>query len=280
MKITVTGNGRSGSWKIRGDQLGSALGARIVTHATVQDFAKDDVIIVVKRVPTQLLHEVQRSGKKWVFDALDFYPQPICSSWKRDEAIKWVKDHIAQYNPTAVVWPNRKMMEDCSDGRPSMVLYHHHRPGLQPRSVPERIARIAYEGAKPYLGKWEHALKFWCHHFGWEFVVNPTSLSEVDAVVAFRDSGYAGYAQVNWKSDVKLANAKGAGIPFIGFPEHGYMERQCGGEFWVTSQSELKTAFSAIQHCEVRKDIQTVMLENKYSIEQAAADLKEFIRGL
>lgn len=280
MNILFTGKGKAGSWKIRGEQLGAALGASIKPHASRQDIAQADLVVVVKRCPDEVLRELRQQRKKWVFDALDCYPQPQCGSWTRQQAVDWVQSEVARLSPTAVIWPNLQMLEDCSDGRPTRVLYHHFRPSLLPHQPKDRKLTIAYEGSEAYLDSWKSFLIKQCSERGWSFVVNPCSIADADAVVALRARQYAGYAQVSWKSNVKLANAQGAGVPFIGQPERGYLETASGAELFVETEKQLSDALDAIRPLEVRQSMSRIQFRKRYSLQQAADDLKEFIYGL
>lgn len=280
MRILFTGNGTAGSWKIRGEQLGAACAGSISSPASQQALADAEMVVVVKRCTDKLLRELHDQDKRWVFDALDFYPQPECTTWSKKYAIDWVRKEIDRLNPNAIIWPNQQMMLDCSDGRPERVLYHHHRSSLI-RNVPQdRPLVVAYEGSEKYLEHWNGFLQRECSKRGWTFVVNPSLLSNADVVVALRGPRFSGYAQFNWKSNVKLANAQGAGVPFIGQPEKGYLETTTGAELFVITEQDLSNALDKVSSLQVRERMSLVQLGNRYSVDQAARDLKEFLHGL
>ena len=52
MNLLVTGSGKSGSWQIRGVELGRAIGATVLANAI--DIGPFDVALVVKRSPVVL----------------------------------------------------------------------------------------------------------------------------------------------------------------------------------------------------------------------------------
>jgi hypothetical protein len=280
MKLLFTGKGKAGSWQIRGEQLGHAVGAVVSPQATVKEIAAADMIVVVKRCYDAMARELKRQCKRWVFDVVDFYPQPQCTNWSKDYAINWVKREIDHLNPTAVVWPNQKMMDDCSDGRPSKVLYHHHRPNLAQHVAQDGPLTVAYEGSASYLDGWEPTLRKLCAQRGWTFVINPPSLAVADIVVALRGPQFAGYAQVNWKSNVKLANAQGAGIPFISQAEEGYIETQSGAELFIENAEQLEKAFDVFDSLPMRLRCGEMMKQKSYPLYMAATDMKEFLYGL
>jgi hypothetical protein len=278
--MLFTGNGTAGSWKIRGEQLGGELGAMIQPHASFQHIVHSDLIVVVKRCPQKLLDALRQAKRKWIFDVVDFYPQPTAGAWSRDEAINWVRNQIKNMNPTAVLWPNRKMMEDCNDGRPAKVLYHHHRPGLPRHQVRQRVEKVAYEGSAKYLGRWQSDIEMACRARGWQFEVNPSCLSDADIVIAARDGIHNGYVQQHWKSNVKLANAQGAGVAFVAQKEDGYTETSAGEVGWFSSLSELQHQFDLLDSMTMRTMVHRGMLAKAYPVERAASDLLEFACGL
>lgn len=280
MNILFTGKGKAGSWVIRGEQLGAALGASVSPHASSQQIEAADVVIVVKRCPDAVLAELRRQKKRWVLDALDCYPQPQCGSWTPQQSVEWVQREVARLNPTAVIWPNRQMLIDCGDGRPSCVLYHHFRPSLQDHQPQDHKLTVAYEGSERYLDGWKPILVSQCAQRGWSFVSNPSTIAAADIVVALRASQYAGYAQVNWKSNVKLANAQGAGVPFVGQPEKGYLETASGAEIFIGTKKQLSDAFDAVSSLEVRQSMNRIQRRKRYSVHQAADDLRSFVYGL
>jgi hypothetical protein len=281
VKILVTGKGgETGSWKIRGDQLGTALGATVKPLATFADFKTCDLAVVVKRTPSCVLDGLLRSKKPWVFDAVDFYPQPEASHWTREEAIAWVRGQINQFRPTAVVWPCQRMMDDCGGNLPGMVLKHHHRPVMRVNPVRESVTRVGYDGDNRYLADWREELHLECLNRGWRFIVNPDHLADVDIAVAFRGGRWNGYVQQHWKSNVKLANAHASGTPFVGQRECGYVETSTGAEYWVANRSELKTAFDWLEPLESREEIHKRFVAEAYSVHAAASDLRRFLSEL
>lgn len=281
MKLMVTGKGgSSGSWAVRGQQLGEALGAAVKPMATIDELRGIDVAIVVKRTPEPLLRALRESGVRWVYDMVDCYPQPEAAAWGRGEAISWVQNRLRDLRPAAVIWPNGTMREDCDSGLPGMVLPHHCRPGIARNSIREQIKVVGYEGRPSYLAHWEPLLQAECTRRGWRFVVNPPALADVDIVVAFRGGAWDGYVPRHWKSAVKLANAHGSGTPFVGQRESGYAETATGAEYWADSARELATSFEWLESQTAREQVSDRFIEAAYSVEDAAADLRAFLETL
>ena len=271
MKILVTGKGgRSGSWRMRGQQLGAALGATVLPNST--DTGGYDVAVVVKRMPAI------RPACRWVWDVVDAYPQPESYGWTRDRAIAWMRGRLSELKPSAVIWPNRRMREDCDTGLPGLVLPHHHRVGIASNPVREHVRVVGYEGEPSYLGKWAGVLNDECRRRGWRFVVNPASVAELDIVVAFRESG--GYVSRHWKSGVKLANAHGSGTPFVGQAECGYTETASGAEYWAEDAASLRTALDWLTPQDNRQVVSERFRQKAFPVERAAQGLKAWLHAL
>lgn len=278
-RILVTGKGTAGSWKIRGEQLGHAIGATIIPKADRGDCANADIIICVKRLNHRFFDNVSKSGKPWIWDLVDFYPQPYCTSWNRAEAINWIRKQIQFYIPDGIIWPNQRMRDDCDIGIPSTVIYHHHRPGLQEELNPIRteVKAIGYEGAPDYLDDWIEPILRECQRRDWSFLINPPSITQLDAIIAVRGKAYNGYAQRSWKSNVKLANAQASGTPFICAREDSYLECSTGGELFVESPNDLRRVFDAVVPRGTRLNLSKALKIGSYSVADAASDLQDFI---
>lgn len=280
MNILVTGRGTSGSWEVRGKQLGGAIGARVKPTATEADVQWADIVVVVKRPVHNFMPILAESGKPWVWDVVDFYPQPQCTKWNRNQAIKWVWKQVKAYRPTGVIWPNRQMAEDCSRNENDIVLYHHHWPGIQINPIREKVSVVGYEGSIKYLGKWEKELRRQCDVRGWNLFLNKGNHADWDICVAFRDSEFNGYVQKNWKSNVKLANAQGSGTPFIGAYECGYVETASGAELYASSPSDIGPMFDLLEPLDARHAVRDSLLAKAYSLDDAALDLKTYLGAL
>lgn len=250
MRILVTGRGSSGSFKIRGEQLGRAIGAEI--RPRTLEVKGYDLVIVVKRVDYALACLLNERKITWVWDVLDSFPQRPGEKLSEAQAKMWLKTQLDKFKPTAVVWPNARMMKDGDFKGPQMVLYHHARPGVFSNPIRPKIESIGYEGATRYLDEYEGFFVKACAKRGWFFVTAPAALADVDVVVAFRGKDWNGYAQRRWKSNVKLANAQASGTPFVGADEDGYLETQSGGEVFCTSQDQVEEALDSLRDHSVR----------------------------
>jgi hypothetical protein len=75
MNVLVTGSGRSGSWIIRGEQLGRAMGATVLANAI--DIGPFDVAVVVKRPPVDLVRRIHTAAVPLVWDIVDRGQAPV-----------------------------------------------------------------------------------------------------------------------------------------------------------------------------------------------------------
>lgn len=274
MKLLFTGRGTSGSWAIRGAQLGHALNADAVPNAIHSDA---DVVVVVKRVEDRTLRAMR--GRKIVWDVVDAWPQPAGNDWNEREAQAWLAREMERIKPDAVIAATSRMAQDLRRfGLPVLWLKHHHRPGIRRNPIRERITVVGYEGSPSYIAKSQGAIRAECERIGARFVVNPETLADCDVVLAMRDA--KGYAPRNWKSNVKIANAHGSGTPFIGCREAGYLETATGAEYWADSQRELRVALDWLCDQTSREFISDRFLRSAYSVEHAARDLLRFLESI
>jgi hypothetical protein len=242
MNVLVTGSGASGSWQIRGEQLGRAIGATVLAKAI--DMEPFDAVVVVKRPPPDLVARVHRAGVPLIWDIVDAWPQPAGNDWCKAACMTWLRDQIAAIRPAAVVAATQAMAADLAEfGLPVLALPHHARPGLR-RNPSRPLAVIGYEGSEGYIRGWRASIEDQCRRRGLRFVVNPDNLTELDVVLALRDA--TGYAPRHWKSNVKLANAQASGTPVIACREAGYLETASGAELWADSPIELSQALDVL----------------------------------
>lgn len=278
MRILITGKGTSGSWAIRGLQIAEAIGAQAIPMASLEQCRAADVIIGVKRIPDDLLHRIRESGKPFVWDTVDAFPQPKCSAWNENDSIAWIREAAARLRPDHIIWPNDRMRTDARIG--GTTIYHHHRPVTKVNPIRERIEVIGYEGSPNYIEEFRPMIEAECSRRGARFVVNPENLADIDVVLAMRSPRFNGYMQQHYKSNVKLANAHGSGTPFIGAMESGYIETACGAEYWAEDQEELCRSLDWMEPQHVRQEISRRFLSRAITIESVAKQYKETLCAL
>lgn len=271
----MTGRGTSGSWQIRGVQLGQSIGAAVVPNAL--DVAPYDIAVLVKRPTAELLQRLRRANVKIVWDLVDAWPQPAGNEWTEARCQAWMEEMVAMIRPAGIVAATQAMAEDCECfGVPVLALPHHARPGLRMNPI-RPVKVVGYEGGEQYIAKWRPVIEIECARRGWQFVTQPAELADVDIVLALRDS--SGYAPRNWKSNVKLANAQGSGTPVICGREAGYLETASGAERWADTPAELTAAFDELELTSTRLEASKKLSAAAPSIESVAATYAAWLRS-
>lgn len=282
MNILVTGSGSSGSWAIRGEQLGRAIGAKVVPMATPADVSWADVVILVKRPIQQVVDAARKLRKPIVYDVVDAYPQPHGNTWERDDCMRWLSVALKAVSPAFVIGATEAMSSDIASlGWRTHHLYHHGRPGIQINPIRERLRVFGYEGGGQYFGQWSSMIAIYCSKHAATLRVcdgRESVIHEFDVALGLRD--FHGYAAKHWKSNVKLANAQASGTPFIGCGERGYTETSSGAEYFVSDYASFCTAAEWLKEQSGRKSASEKMLAKAYSLEQCAKDYRRILSAV
>lgn len=252
---------------MRGVELGRAIGADVIQEVT--DLRGYDHVIAVKRYGMAL------AGCGVIWDLVDSYPQPAGNLWTESDCKAWLKGQIQSVRPKGIVAATEAMALDCVFGVPILALPHHARPGEPINPIRETVGKVGYQGAEHYLGFWRDILDRECAKRGWQFVIEPEHLADVDIVVALRAQD--GYAARTWKSNVKLANAQSTGTPVICSPEAGYMETASGAEYWAKNEADLVKAFDALTPHDRRQQVSHFLLKATPKLEDLARIYKEWL---
>lgn len=277
MKVLFTGRGTSGSWKIRGEQLGRAVGGEVIPQAL--DVAAFDAVVLVKRGAPDLIDRVRRAGLPLIWDIVDCWPQPAGNTWDKATCMQWLRQQVALLKPVALVAATQAMAADCAEfGIPVLALPHHAWEGQGAAVIGSKVRRIGYQGGSAYLGNWRDFLQEECRRRCWEWMENPPSVAALDIVVAVREA--QGYAARHWKSNVKLANAQGCGTPFIGNRESGYTETACGLERWADRFDEMVVALDSLEPQAARVEASSAMVAAAPRLKDVAATYRTWLGSL
>lgn len=278
MNILITGSGRSGSFQIRGVQLGKAIGATVLANAI--DIAPFDLVVVVKRTPTDLIERIRRADVPLVWDIVDNWPQQGGGNdWSEADALAWLKAQLQWIRPTAVVAATQAMAGDVERlGVRAIALPHHAMPGIERNPIREHVRTVGYIGGPQYMRRWGDVVARECARRGWVWDTDPLSITDLDIVVGLRDQ--AGYPPRRWKSAVKMSNAQGSGTPFIGSPEAGYLEQSCGVERFVDTPAQLARALDALEPVAERRRCAEWMLAAAPRLPDVAARYAAWLGGL
>lgn len=236
MNVLIVGSGK-GSFAMRGQQLGAALGARVVHEPAATDLHWADVVVLVKKFGALFASRVHRAGKPLVWDALDCWKQPAENQADASRAMALLTHQVRVIKPALVIAATEAMAEACG----GVYLPHHSWAGLVPTPAREVVSVVAYEGNPLYLGSWRSTLERACQARGWRFVINPPDLSQADLLVALRDGPWDGWICREWKSGVKVVNAIAAGRPMLTQDTAAMRELQpCGSV--IATVADLETA--------------------------------------
>ena len=249
MNILIVGGDTKGAWTMRGVQLGRAIGARATPAPSANDWAWADLVVLVKRAAMQWHRQASSFRGPVVWDALDFWEQPIENGLTCDEAASRAQVTATMAGATTLIGATRAMADDL--GGP--YLTHHCRLGLKPTPPRKAPLMVGYDGQKKYLGRWLTALESSCSALGLTFVVNPVKLSDADVLVSFRDGRWDGEVCRRWKSGVKQVNAIVAGRPMLSQPSAAHDELLPVGTA-IQSPDELTEALSVVTRRDVREE--------------------------
>lgn len=242
MNILMIGSGK-GVWEIRGQQLGGALGARVVETPTPADFDWASMVVLIKRAPVAYAQQAHARGLPVVWDPVDAWAQPVQNSLSEADARAWLQREIALRRPVLTMGATEAMA--AAAGPTGVYLPHHHLIGLQAAPVRAQIALVVYSGRPEYLGRWAGWLDAACRARGWRFAINPPDLRQADLFVAFRDGPWDGYMPREWKSGVKVLNAIAAGRPILSQEMASVREIRPFGHTRVETAADIEDAFEA-----------------------------------
>lgn len=244
-KVCFFGNPAMGSWKVRAQQVASLNEHWTSTGPLApRDIIDHEVFCAVKRPFPTRLRLLRAMGKTTVYDVVDCWAQPADGLLYTDlTSIRaYFTRLFAELPVDGVIFPNRTMQEDLGDLVPgSTHIYHHYWPGLQPIEVRETARIVGYQGEASYLGQWQPVVEAACRRLGLRFVVNPPDLRAIDIGFAARGGVHASLLAHRYKSNVKLANFYGAGIPcLVNDSERSYHEVANGEVRFFATASELQ----------------------------------------
>lgn len=289
LRVCFVGDGTSGSWKMRAEQIASLRDSwdAIPTHRLRTCKIKDyDVICFVKRMNRDLAATARSMGKVVVYDIIDPWKQPDDERMNNTlpRIFSFFHRLLAGLSVDGIIFPNQMMCDDYGYLRPnSTVIYHHYRPNIKPIEVKRQAQIVGYEGRVDFLGHWRDAMSGLCESLGLRFVVNPSSMSNVDIGFAARSGKYGTRLSARYKSNVKLANMMGAGIPaVVNADEAAYQETDDGNVRFFRNREELRESLTALLPYEVRLRIQQSFLRHRerFSLANIVAQYEQYFQRL
>ena len=275
MRILVTGRGTSGSWQIRGEQLGRAIGATVLKSTS--DVKGYDCALVVKRPVADTIYALRSAGIPWIWDILDAWPQPHGNMWDEHTAHAWLSEQLAFWRPYGVIAATQAMEDDLLRyfRGPILALPHHGRPGQEQNDIRREVVRVGYQGGLQYIERWSRLISVICKTRGLEWIQEAHSLANLDIVLAIRD--ISGYPAKKWKSNVKLANAQITGTPVVCSRESGYQETANDGVLWADNEVELQAALDVLRPQCTRRTMAAALLRDAIVLQDVAWTLRHWL---
>jgi hypothetical protein len=281
MKILFTGVDGGGAWTMRGEQIAATRAEwKAVPHATRHDAQGMDAVVIVKKIMDPSLAEMKAWGGPLVYDALDFWRQRR-HLWQTtpplrnlDDARAMIWPVMARIDPDLVLCPTARMASDLEPlGWPTRLHYHHFDPRLEPVQLEgRRKKRVIYHGRAGHLGIWRSFARLSCFLHGAEFVTsNGPQPEHGDVLLAVRRG--RPWVSRRWKSNIKAAVAMKLGLPFVAWPEAGYLETHPAA-FWFKNPLQMHRAIGrALRSGPTKPD-------DSFSVERCADRLETVLEEL
>ena len=245
-----------------------------------------DLFCIIKLADPEFFNYIKKRGKKVVYDILDCWAQP-----KHDIALNSLNrtrqffiDRLGEIKLDGVIFSNKLMHEDFSYlVSNSTYIYHHYWPILKPIQIREIATTVAYVGDVRFLGNWQHILRRMCESLGMKFIALPGYTDNIDICVAVRGEPYNSIVAQRYKSNVKLANCYGAGIPCtMDYEQASYRETAIGSVLLFKDKDNLYHDLEQLKDYNYRRAIQESFLAHRhnYSVETIAKQYENYFQGV
>lgn len=285
LRVLFTGRNTAASWTIRAQQIAACRTSWRATHRAEDAELRDcDVMCVVKRPDAELVRRARRHDVPVVFDVLDSWAQPADGLACRDRqaAVALFREKWTPFAYDGVIFPNRTMREHLGAlAVASTFIYHHFVPGLEVNAWREEARTVGYVGSDRYLGPWEAVLARVCDELGLKFVANPPSFAQIDIGVCVRGGEHDNFLANTYKSNVKLANFYGAGVPALaGVKERSCHETDTGFVHFFADEPQLRSQLARLLDPSRRRDVRERFVEARdaFRIERMAEAYESFFQ--
>ncbi len=282
VRVCFCGLNRGGSWQIRGVQVASArTNWKAIAEPSPRVWDDFDVFCYIKHPDRERMNALKAGGKTVVLDIVDGWRQPEDGLLHGDlpSARRLFEEKWRGLPVSAWIYPDRTMWEDFRDVAPGEVLYHHFRPDLLSRPARSKALTLAYEGDERFLGPWRGAIETLAKRFGLTFVINPPDLAEMDLGIAARGGEHDSFLARRYKSNVKLANFIGAGVPCLVPSEaDAYRETAPEGVRFFSTEAELEQGLGELMNAAERARIKAVFAKTRgaFALETLATEFERF----
>lgn len=286
IRVLFAGGSEAGSWEMRGKQIASTRSNWKAEHDPKETDGWD-VFCFVKHPRLELMRELKNQGKVVVYDVIDSWKQPEegMRIQNADEARVLFQEKWIGLTTSAFIFPNQAMQADLGRLTPhSTVIYHHYRPEIvSPVEIRKQAKILAYEGNTDFLGEWRRVAERVAKKVGLKFECNPKDISTADIGFAARGGKHRGYMPHRYKSNVKLANFYGLGLPcVVQADEQSYRETDRGEVVFFRDEAELEKDLSRLLDAGTREKIQRNFLQHRHEfhLETIASQYERFFATL
>lgn len=289
-RVLFTGPNFAGSWTMRGEQVSSTRqGWEARQTLRRRDWHDFDIFVFVKRTDIDVMKRLHALGKRVVYDVIDSWRQPEegLRVHTAAEARALFADKWRGMPVDGFIFANAAMHADLSSvcQVPSTYIYHHYRSAYEPPSgaVAEQVTTVGYEGNVGFLGPWDAVIAEACARRGWIFDVNPDDIAKVDIGIAVRGGEHDSFMANRYKSNVKLANFIGAGIPcIVGDKERSYHETDDGSVRFFQTPAQLEHQLDALAPAAVRQAVRDRFMQarERFQLSTISDQYEAFFRGL
>jgi hypothetical protein len=284
MKVLFTRSPEGGTWAVRAVQIASMRDdwqAKSVLEITKRELAAFDLVVLVKRPAPQLLEMVRAVGVPLIYDIIDIWPQDMPFQRPVKDSVDFIWQVVQYIQPNGLIFATRQMMLDIiGDGVPGCAtIYHHSRHGQAKNPIRPKVKNVGYEGEARFLGDWLPFMEQTCARRAWRFVVNPSSIAELDIAIAMRGFPHDGETEARWKSNIKLANLIDTGTPCVLASESGYMETApVGFDSYAGSFAEMDARLDALTPLAARQSMSQSLksVAGSFTLEKIADDYEAY----
>lgn len=219
--VCFSSNSSSGAWQIRGVQISQSRPYwTAINKPDKKDIDKFDIFCFIKKPNLKILDLVKSNNKIAVLDVVDSWAQPgdDLNIFNKDDAADLFRKKWKNLDFDGYIFPTKKMYEDLTPyGSFSTYIYHHYWPklGIERTSPKKKVFKIGYQGNEDFMGTFINRINKLCIKYDIKFIVNPDNYNDLDIIILFRDGVRNSFLSTNYKSNIKVTNAYGAGIPLL-----------------------------------------------------------------
>jgi len=224
-----------------------------------------------------------RSKRKLVvYDVVDPWKQPDdgLANDSLPRVLNYFRKRLSGCDVDGMIFPNATMCADYEQVIPNATcIYHHYRPEMQPSIVRRNAMNVGYEGRGEYLGEFAPMLERVCSKLGLRLMLNPSNFHDIDIGFAGRAGLHGSLMARRYKSNVKLANLIGAGIPAVAHRrESSYREVDNGQVEVFETETELTACMQRLLSWEKRQVVHEsfMAIRGKYSVDEICRQYEHY----